>query len=140
MLKPGGPDDPGVDQLLQRRSGRVVGPEVIEQLAGARRVVLQQCRPGEQRTPLPGGAAQADDLEAGQLRAPSSRLRTPAVKAVWLPPPWQAIAILVRAVSVIGTTVGEVWPPGYRRSIGSARADTEARRGGVQSPCLKARS
>ena len=47
VLKPGGPDDPGVDQLLQRRSGRVVGPEVIEQLAGARRVVLQQCRPGE---------------------------------------------------------------------------------------------
>src|SRR5688572_29470423 len=39
--------------------------------------------------------------------APNSRLRTPAVKAVWLPPPWQAIATLVRPISVIGTTVGE---------------------------------
>jgi hypothetical protein len=37
--------------------------------------------------------------------APTSRLSTPAVKAVWLPPPWQAMATLRGAVSVIRHTV-----------------------------------
>ena len=52
-------------------------------------------------TAPPGGAAEADDLDPGQPFAPSSRSSTPAVKAVWLPPPWQAIATRIRPVSVI---------------------------------------
>jgi hypothetical protein len=38
--------------------------------------------------------------------APSSRLSTPAVKAVWLPPPWQAMATRSRPISVIGPLYG----------------------------------
>ena len=61
---------------------------------------------GEQGADRPaGGAAQADDLDPGQLLGAEQALSTPAVKAVWLPPPWQAIATLVRPVSVIRSTV-----------------------------------
>ena len=48
------------------------------------------------------------------------------MKAVWLPPPWQAIATLVRPAWVIRITVGHwsVYPPeahSERASTGSAR-------------------
>ena len=78
VLQRGRPDHPGVDQLLQRRGGRVVGPEVLQQPAGGRRVVLQQGRPGEQGADRPArGAAHADDLVAGKLLGPEQPLEHP---------------------------------------------------------------
>jgi hypothetical protein len=78
VLQPGRPHHPGVDQLLQRGGGRVVGPELLQQAAGGRRVALQQGRPGEQRAHGPaGGAAEADDLVAGQLLGPEQSLEHP---------------------------------------------------------------
>src|SRR5262249_19705828 len=67
-------------------------------------------------------------------RLPKSPSSTPAVKAVWLPPPWQAIATRLRGafpifvVSLDGRSgpVGE--PPGRFRPEGSVRlaSDHEA--------------
>jgi hypothetical protein len=67
-----------VDQPLQRGRGRVVGPERLQQLAGGGRVVVEQGRPGEQGAHGPaGGAAEADDLDPGQLLGAEEALEHP---------------------------------------------------------------
>jgi hypothetical protein len=47
----------------------------------------------------------------------NNRVSTPAVKAVWLPPPWQAIATSLRS-----------WLAFTHRSLPSAQADSQPQR------------
>ena len=86
-----------VDDPVQRARRRHRLPEGSELLDRPLRVRLARARPRPahaQRAPPEVPLSATTSTSSGRL--PSSPSRTPAVKAVWLPPPWQAIATRLR--------------------------------------------
>ena len=71
-------------------------PEVLQLLAGQKRVAPQQPVPGQGRAMAPPEVPLSATTSTSSGSRPSNSWRTPAENTVWLPPPWQAIATRLR--------------------------------------------